>query len=429
MKKRLGFYFIQIAAVLIIIYISVFIYFKNIESVNAFILERKGNFILIFFLVIILANLFDLGAFTQGFIRKEYNIVQDVLKIFGKVFFIILIVSFIEYFVFFSTKIGRVIYVEVFFLLSSFFIVESLFINFVILSKKQKILWLSSIPANEVEKDYLLGINNKEISNKVETKSDRYELVIYDYPPKGHVDVNNLLNTIISVRNPVDLITYVEEKSEIIPLKYVDELWLLKNIRTYEGVYDKLKRPFNIIFSLVLLMILFLPAFVFALAHKIGSKGRIFFIQRRAGYKGQAFNLIKFRTMVTGAEKDGPKFAEENDARITKIGKFMRIFRIDEVPQLINVLKGDMNLIGPRPERDEFIGMLEKKIPYYKLRLEVRPGLTGWAQVNYPYAGSDINDHLKKLEYDLYYIKNRSFSLDILIVLKTIKTMLLRKGK
>jgi len=132
--------------------------------------------------------------------------------------------------------------------------------------------------------------------------------------------------------------------------------------------------------------------------------------------------------MINNAEKDGPQFAKKDDPRITKIGKFMRLFRVDEIPQLINIIKGEMHLIGPRPERKEFISILEKEIPYYKLRLEVRPGLTGWAQVNYDYAGENTEQHFKKLEYDLYYIKNRSLPLDILILFKTIRTVLMRKG-
>ena len=180
--------------------------------------------------------------------------------------------------------------------------------------------------------------------------------------------------------------------------------------------------------SLLLLIVLFPLAFLVAVIHKLESRGSLFIIQKRIGYEGNGFNLIKFRTMVEEAEKNGPQFTNEDDPRITKIGKIMRVFRIDEVPQLVNVLKGDINLIGPRPEREEFIDMLEKEIPFYRLRLEIRPGLTGWAQVNYFYAGYDIDDHLKKLEYDLYYIKNRSVSLDFIILLRTIKTMFSRKG-
>jgi len=427
MKKRLLFYIFQTISVVAILYLSTFIYFKDFNKVNFFILQKKGNFILIFFSVLIFTSLMDVGTFKRGFINKEFDVLKDIYKIVGKIFVIILVVSFIEYFVFFSTKIGRIIYIALYFILSTFFIAESVIINYLISKKKRNLLWASAIPLKEVRNDYKLGILVKEFSCDL-NNSNGYDLAIYDYPPKDNAKILKLLPAIISSKNPIDLITCIEEQAERIPLKYVDELWLLRNIRTYENTYDKLRRLFNFGLALVLLIILFSPAFLVALLHKATSKGPIFFIQNRVGYKGREFNLIKFRTMVHNAEENGPQFASKNDPRITKVGKIMRLFRIDEFPQLINVLKGEINLIGPRPERKEFIDMLEKELPFYKLRLEIRPGLTGWAQVNHSYAGEDIKDHLKKLEYDLYYIKNRSLPLDILIILKTVKTVLWSRG-
>ena len=193
----------------------------------------------------------------------------------------------------------------------------------------------------------------------------------------------------------------------------------------HKDVYRK--RFFDIIESLTLLILLF-PTFLFALLQKLESKGPVFYKQKRIGYRGKEFNLIKFRTMVDNAEKYGFCFAKENDRRITRIGGIMRKYHIDEVPQLINILKGELNLIGPRPERKEFMEILEKEIPFYKKRLEVRPGLTGWSQVNFRYAGARIEDHLRKLEYDLFYIKNKSILLDALIILKTVKAALGRNG-
>ncbi len=426
MKKRTIFYFLQPILIVAIIYFSCYLYWGEFDKANSFFLERIGNLLLIFFLTMVLSNLFDLVAYKR-FIDKDFDFLKELFSILGKMILIILIVSFVEFFIFFRTKIGRKVYINLYLLLSALFLIESVILNLLFGKKKQKILWLSSVPYEQAENDYLLGFSRNEVHSYNNMK-DKYDLAIYDYPPKKNIDLNHLLSTIISIKNPIDLITYVEESTERIPLKYVDELWLLKNIRTYEKIYDKLKRLFNFIISLVLLILLFPVAYIFSLLHKIESKGPIFFLQSRVGYRGREFNLIKFRTMISDAERDGPRFAEDNDPRITKIGKFMRIFRIDEVPQLINVIKGDMSLIGPRPERGEFIYKLKSDIPFYTLRLEVEPGLTGWAQVNYPYAGFNIDDHLKKLEYDLYYIKNRSLPLDILIILKTIKTILLRKG-
>jgi len=427
MKKRLVFYSFYAVIIFIILYVSFLIYFRNVQRATLFFSERRMNVLLIIIMTLFLSNLFDLIAFKKE-LRKESNLLNEVVAVVGKMLVIILITSFAEFFLFFRTKLGRVIYINLFVLLSLFLMIEHIIINYLIRKKKEKILWLSAIPYTQVEKDYRLNISQNEIHNNTAKIQNGFDLVIYDYPPKDHVNITDLLHTVISIKKPIDLITYVEEKIEKIPLNYVDELWLLKNIRTYESVYDKLRRIFNFFSCLVLLVVLFPCTFFVALLHRIESNGPLFFVQERVGYKGREFKLIKFRTMVNEAEKEGPRFADADDPRITMIGKIMRRFRIDEVPQLINVLKGDMNLIGPRPERKEFIEKLEEEISFYKLRLEIRPGLTGWAQVNFSYAGSNIADHLKKLEFDLYYIKNRSLALDIIILFDTIKTMLTRRG-
>jgi len=429
MKKRILFYSFQVLAVFLIIYVSIAAYWMNFNRTNEFFTERLGNVLLIFFLMLVLSSFFNLLTY-RGFKNKDYDFIRELISIVGRTFIIILIVSFTEFFIFYKTKIGRVIYVNLFLLFSIFYVLESWFINTIISKRKQKVLWLSSIPFSRVEKEYLKDHNTIEIyePHGGAQINNIYDAVIFDYPPKKDKKLNGLMRLIISMKNPIDLVTYIESTTEMIPLRYVDDLWLLKNIRTYESAYDKIRRVFNFISSLILLLILFPVALIFAVIHRIGSRGSLFYLQKREGYRGRIFNMIKFRTMVDDAERDGPQFAHHNDHRITGIGKIMRKYRIDEVPQLMNVLKGDMNLIGPRPERKDFIEMLEEKIPYYKLRLEVRPGLTGWAQVNFPYAGYDLRDHMHKLEYDFYYIKNRSLPLDILILLKTIKTMLSKRG-
>jgi len=175
-------------------------------------------------------------------------------------------------------------------------------------------------------------------------------------------------------------------------------------------------------------LLLFLPAFPFvALAVKLSSKGPLFFYQPRVGMGGRLFNVVKFRTMFTNAETNGAKWATKNDPRVTKIGMFLRKTRLDEVPQLWNVLRGDMGLVGPRPERPEFVSWLTDELPFYYLRTLIRPGLTGWAQVRYGY-GATLAETKEKLEYDLYYIKHMSLGLDLLIMFETIKTILRRRG-
>lgn len=175
-------------------------------------------------------------------------------------------------------------------------------------------------------------------------------------------------------------------------------------------------------------LLLFLPFFPFVvLLVRLSSPGPIFFRQTRVGMGGRNFTVYKFRTMRTDAEAGGAKWASKNDPRVTRFGMFMRKTRLDEVPQLWNVLKGDMGFVGPRPERPEFVPMLCEQIPYFDLRHMIRPGLTGWAQVRYGY-GATLAEAREKLEFDLYYIKHMSLGLDLLIMFETVKTIIRRQG-
>jgi lipopolysaccharide/colanic/teichoic acid biosynthesis glycosyltransferase len=165
-----------------------------------------------------------------------------------------------------------------------------------------------------------------------------------------------------------------------------------------------------------------------AIAVKLESRGPAIFRQARTGLGGKEFEILKFRSMADDAERNGPQWAQKSDPRITRVGRVLRLLRIDELPQLVNVLKGEMSFIGPRPERPVFNATLEKEIPLYNLRHLVRPGITGWAQVMYPY-GASVEDAREKLQYELYYIKNYSVLLDIGIVFKTLRVVLLGKGR
>jgi exopolysaccharide biosynthesis polyprenyl glycosylphosphotransferase len=175
----------------------------------------------------------------------------------------------------------------------------------------------------------------------------------------------------------------------------------------------------------LLLCLPFIPFIM--LAVRLSSPGPIFFRQSRVGRHGRPFSLIKFRTMRDDAEADGAIWATANDSRVTPLGRFLRKSRLDEIPQLWNVLKGEMSFVGPRPERPEFVGWLAKEIPFYELRHMVRPGITGWAQVRYHY-GASLEEAKRKLEYDLYYVKHLSLGLDLLIMFETIKIIMLGRG-
>jgi lipopolysaccharide/colanic/teichoic acid biosynthesis glycosyltransferase len=164
------------------------------------------------------------------------------------------------------------------------------------------------------------------------------------------------------------------------------------------------------------------------IAVRLDSKGPAFFSQERTGQAGRVFTVWKFRSMRRDAEQaTGPTWARQQDERVTRVGRFLRRSRLDELPQLWNVLRGDMSLVGPRPERPVFVQQLQTVIPFYNLRHTVKPGLTGWAQINYEY-GSSVEDAVEKLQYDLFYIKHMSWVLDTLIAFETIKTILVRRG-
>jgi lipopolysaccharide/colanic/teichoic acid biosynthesis glycosyltransferase len=176
----------------------------------------------------------------------------------------------------------------------------------------------------------------------------------------------------------------------------------------------------------ILIGVLFIP-FIF-IGNLFGNRGALFYSQERVGKNGSVFKIYKYRTMVQDAEANGAVFSSVNDSRITAFGKFLRKTRLDEFPQFLNILKGDMGIIGPRPERPVFVNEIAEVMPFYETRHIMKPGLTGWAQVNYSY-GDSIEDSLIKLQYDLYYIKHRSVFLDIDIIIKTISTVLFYRGQ
>jgi exopolysaccharide biosynthesis polyprenyl glycosylphosphotransferase len=188
-----------------------------------------------------------------------------------------------------------------------------------------------------------------------------------------------------------------------------------------------MKEVIEFTLSLIGLILLFPLIIIISILIKIDSHGPVFYRQERAGERGKIFKLLKFRSMVENAETHGPVWAQQDDKRVTRVGRWIRKSRFDEVPQLFNVLKGDVSFVGPRPERLYFVEQLRKEIPFYDQRLSVKPGVTGWAQIKYPY-GASKEDAVEKLKYDLYYIKNLSPLFDLLIIFETIKVVLFRKG-
>jgi exopolysaccharide biosynthesis polyprenyl glycosylphosphotransferase len=232
----------------------------------------------------------------------------------------------------------------------------------------------------------------------------------------------------------VELSDFYESVMHRIPPFTFSEGWFIAHLQEQQKkIYDRIRILSDYFLGACLGLLCTATLPFIALAIKLNSKGKVFFTQNRVGRGGAIFKVYKFRTMKSlstdgSAETNGPQYAATADMRITSVGKFLRLTRLDETPQFINILKGEMSFIGPRPERPEFVAQLTEKMPFYSLRHLIKPGLTGWAQVQKSYYGT-IEENLQKLEYDLFYIKNRNFTLDVSILLRTISTILRMAGR
>lgn len=244
----------------------------------------------------------------------------------------------------------------------------------------------------------------------------------------GGLPIGPLLDCKLAGIDVIDAVGFCERELGRIEVNQLDPSWMLysEGFR-YSGFRDFSKRVFDISISLMLLAIVWPFMLLTALAVFLDDGMPVLYRQTRVGLNGKRFDLYKFRSMRKDAEKNGAVWAKQNDDRITKVGAFIRNTRLDELPQIYNVLKGDMSFVGPRPERPEFVGDLAQKIPFFEERHRVKPGLMGWAQLKYPY-GASVEDAAQKLRYDLYYTKNHSLLLDILIVIQTVEVVLLGKG-
>jgi exopolysaccharide biosynthesis polyprenyl glycosylphosphotransferase len=226
--------------------------------------------------------------------------------------------------------------------------------------------------------------------------------------------------------------TLYEELTGRVPVEHIGENWYIAlplNHAATGGFYPLLKRGMDIAVATggLLLFAVLLPFIVLALY--LDSPGPIFYTQERVGKGGRIYRVLKLRTMVPQAERDGQAvWARENDPRVTRLGRVLRWMHLDELPQFVNILKGEMSIVGPRPERPEFVAELEKQIPFYRARHAVKPGMAGWALINYGYASS-LEDALVRLQYDLYYIKHQSIWLDLFTLIRTVWSMLTLKGR
>ncbi len=262
-------------------------------------------------------------------------------------------------------------------------------------------------------------------------KNEIDEIVLAIDDRRKGLPTHDLLDCKMSGIKIIDLASFFEREARKIRLDQIHPSWLMLSDGFNKSIFHDIGKRFFDIVSSSLLLLLTWPFMVFTvIAIKIedGFNAPVIYRQIRVGEDGRPFPVYKFRSMSVDAENDGKaKWAQQHDSRITRTGNFIRKVRFDELPQIFNVLKGDMSFVGPRPERPEFVVALSEKIPYYGERHRVKPGITGWAQICYPYGASE-KDSLEKLQYDLYYVKNQSLFLDFLILLQTAEVILFGRG-
>ncbi len=294
-------------------------------------------------------------------------------------------------------------------------------VGYVLLENQQQV--------KRIEDTKLLIFSDSLLDYSIKNNID--EIVVATSDVKARIPVNDILECKLHGIEVVDIISFFEREVGQVRVDLLDPRWLIFS----EGFFqsrpkDFIKRAFDISSSLVLLTITTPFMFLATIAIKLedGVKSRVFYFQERVGLNGNSFRVYKLRSMRSDAETPGKAvWASKVDSRVTRVGSFIRKTRIDEIPQIYNVLTGDMSMVGPRPERPEFVDELGKEIPYYHDRHLIKPGVTGWAQLKYPY-GSSVKDSYQKQLFDMYYVKNHSLFLDFLILIQTVEVVLFGKG-
>ncbi|QUB95270.1 sugar transferase [Leptotrichia sp. oral taxon 218] len=345
---------------------------------------------------------------------------------------------------------------EIFYVFGAVFIFQSIFrkiISSIYMKKKNVLIFGSNHIENNIQQDIINSLDYNYIGYISNNKSRATKYLIGNYDEMEKIIKENKVDLLVIVKdmqspsfkkylkrlfelkvNGLKVLSYEifnEEIQKKIDASKIDEEWLLQSNGfdiLNDGMQKNMKRGADLVIASTLMILLSPVALIAAILIKLESKGPIIFKQVRIGENMVPFKVYKFRSMKIHDPQKYSKYAQDNDNRVTKIGNFMRKTRIDELPQLFCILKGTMSFVGPRPEWDILAKEYEKQIPYYNLRHMIKPGLTGWAQVMYPY-GENIEDTKRKLEYDLYYLKHQDLILDVLIILKTVKVILFGKGK
>jgi lipopolysaccharide/colanic/teichoic acid biosynthesis glycosyltransferase len=420
---KIFYYFLRLAGIVLALGIAVFVWSGGPAATLSYFVLRPVNAVVVVFCVFLVAYFTDFSSF-QFSIRGNALIKLGSLAL--KVAIMMVTASFAEFLLVFRNHMGRLIYLYFGIGLLVLFHLISLMPQ-----RKPSLLATFQPEIAGLLTDLLAGRAQvfplSDVKFDPVSPPERYT-VVYDLRRMTQGEFTELIRIKLRGAQIRDVITFVESQLGRISLSFADPRWLLQSLQSINQVDRRVSDFFCYALSLILLLVLFPVALLAALLQQLESPGPLLYRQERLGLHGQPFTLLKFRTMVPDAEAETPRFSSRRDSRVTRIGRLMRRFRLDEVPQLFNILRREMLLIGPRPEREIFVRQLEKAIPFYRLRLEVKPGVTGWAQVSMLYAGDDVNEHSVKLEYDLYYIKNRWLLLDLFILLKTVKTAIWGRG-
>lgn len=419
----------DIAILYIALFITLFIRYREISSdiINAHLVPFTILFIPLLFLLY--ANgLYDLRALrnTISFWRTGFGTISGGL--------IIAILAF--YFIPASgitPKTNLFLFGIILFI--SFYLWRTFVHHFLARKQKaQRVLFVGVSPALKTIKEAL--IENPQLGYTImsdikNTSLDVHSGIIGEEKPdiviisaqakQSPMTLALIRNAMQSEYDVTDLATFSETVLGKIPLSEINELWILEHLRKGHATYESFIRPIEFLIALILSLILLPITLLIAVGVRLSSRGPILYQQTRIGRNRKPFIMYKFRTMKNNAETEGPQWAQTRDPRATPFGRFLRATHLDEIPQLWNIMKGDIAFVGPRPERPEFVQTLEQEIPLYNIRHSTKPGLTGWAQINYHY-GATVDEAREKLEYDLCYLKNRSFALDIVIFLKTLRS-------
>jgi sugar transferase (PEP-CTERM system associated) len=285
-----------------------------------------------------------------------------------------------------------------------------------------------------IQNEKLIHVKIDENFRNFIADNDIDEIVVACDQRRGTLPVEILFDCRLRGIEITDLLNFMERETGQIVVNLMYPSWVIysNGFNSQNYLRDALDYTMNCLMASIVLLLtwpfMLLTGIVIFLEDVKLKNASVFYKQERVGHNGRLFNIVKFRSMRTDAEKDGAKWATANDTRVTKVGHFIRKYRIDELPQLLNIFKGEMSFIGPRPERPQFVEQLIREIPYYNQRHNVKPGLAGWAQLNYPY-GASVEDSMEKLKFDLYYVKHQSLMLDILILIRTVEVVLFGKGR